>query len=134
MNPAGGDLVVSTIPLAPGRARREIVRHLRRRGHEAPAIVPTSARGVFTVTVGVDPREVVRELATLAREHPGAPPLDAGGIIREVAESIDARVNLSRPDKVLLVQVFDDRVALSIVAASEVFSVVKALGARARAA
>jgi tRNA acetyltransferase TAN1 len=43
-----------------------------------------------------------------------------------LAALIDARVDLSHPDRILLVAVFADRVALAVLAPSEVFSVVKA--------
>jgi tRNA(Ser,Leu) C12 N-acetylase TAN1 len=56
--------------------------------------------------------------------------LDPDQVIRSLAELIDARVDLDRPDKILLVQLFDDWVALSIVAPSETFSVVKVVPAR----
>jgi tRNA(Ser,Leu) C12 N-acetylase TAN1 len=56
--------------------------------------------------------------------------LDASQIIRSLAELIDAKVDLRHPDKVVLVQLFNDRVAFSVVAPSETFSVVKMLAAR----
>jgi tRNA(Ser,Leu) C12 N-acetylase TAN1 len=59
--------------------------------------------------------------------------LDPGEVIRALAELIDARVDLVHPDKVLLVQLFGDRVAFSLVAPREIFSVVKVLAARGSA-
>jgi tRNA acetyltransferase TAN1 len=56
--------------------------------------------------------------------------LDPNEVIRSLAELIDARVDLSHPDKVVVVQLFDDCVAFSVVAPSETFSVVKVLAAR----
>jgi tRNA(Ser,Leu) C12 N-acetylase TAN1 len=57
-------------------------------------------------------------------------PVDADAIIRELAEIIDARVDLRRPDKILLVQLFGNRVAFSVLGPADVFSVVKVLAAR----
>jgi tRNA acetyltransferase TAN1 len=57
-------------------------------------------------------------------------PLDASEVVRTLAELIDARVDLGHPDKVVLVQLFADRVAFSVVAPGEIFSVVKVLAAR----
>ena len=51
--------------------------------------------------------------------------LDPRRLIRSLAELIDAKVSLNHPDKVVLVQFFDDWVAFSIVAPHEIFSVVK---------
>jgi protein-L-isoaspartate(D-aspartate) O-methyltransferase len=56
--------------------------------------------------------------------------LDPNGVIRSLADLIDARVDLTHPDKIVLVQVFDDWVAFSVVSPSEMFSVVKVLAAR----
>jgi protein-L-isoaspartate O-methyltransferase/tRNA(Ser,Leu) C12 N-acetylase TAN1 len=56
--------------------------------------------------------------------------LDPGQVTRSLAELIDARVNLRRPDKIVLVQLFDDWAAFSVVAPDETFSVVKMLTAR----
>lgn len=56
--------------------------------------------------------------------------LDPDQVVRSLAELIDARVNLSRPDKVLLVQLFGNRVAFSVVGPDDVFSVVRVLAAR----
>jgi hypothetical protein len=47
-------------------------------------------------------------------------------MITALAGVIDARVDLSRPDRILLVEIFDDRVALAVLTPSEEFSVVKA--------
>jgi protein-L-isoaspartate(D-aspartate) O-methyltransferase len=48
-------------------------------------------------------------------------------VIRSLADLIDARVDLSHPDKIVLVQLFDDRVSLSVVAPGETLSVVRML-------
>jgi protein-L-isoaspartate(D-aspartate) O-methyltransferase len=58
--------------------------------------------------------------------------LEPGQVIRSLAELIDARVELSRPDKIVLVQLFDDWVSFSIVATNETFSVVKLRAAQPR--
>jgi tRNA(Ser,Leu) C12 N-acetylase TAN1 len=60
----------------------------------------------------------------------GTTSVDPAQVIRSLAELIDAPVDLSHPDKVVLVQLFDDWVAFSVVAPSETFSVVKVLAAR----
>lgn len=54
--------------------------------------------------------------------------LDPGEVIRALAPLIDAQVKLTRPDKVLLVQLFGDRVAFSILGRGDMFSVVRVLG------
>jgi tRNA acetyltransferase TAN1 len=51
--------------------------------------------------------------------------LDAGRVIGALAALIDARVDLSHPDKILLVDIFEDRVALAVIGPTEMFSVVK---------
>jgi hypothetical protein len=56
--------------------------------------------------------------------------LEPGQVIRSLAELIDARVDLARPDKTVLVQLFDDWVSFAVVAPSETFSVVKMLATR----
>lgn len=58
------------------------------------------------------------------------PRLDPKQLIRSLAELIDAKVDLNHPDKVVLVQLFDDWVAFSVLAPSEMFSVIKVLAAR----
>jgi protein-L-isoaspartate(D-aspartate) O-methyltransferase len=172
------NLLVSTAPLAPGHARREVIARLRALTGAAPEVVRTLARGVLAVKVALDPRAVVQRLHALCERDPRAfrytlkwvpvdrwarrqlaamkeavaqlrsrvgphetwrmtverrtdmTGLDRDEVIRSLAELIDARVDLAHPDKVVLVQVFDDWVAFSIVAPGETFSVVKVLAAR----
>jgi tRNA(Ser,Leu) C12 N-acetylase TAN1 len=167
------NLLVSTHPFAPGRARREIADRLRSVTGAAPDAIPNLARGIFAVKVALDPREVVRRLRALCERRPRAfhytlkwvpvdrwaraelqamkeaiaqlrqkigpnetwrmtferrtitTGLDPSWLIRSLAELIDAKVDLSHPDKVVLAQLFDGWVAFSIVAPNEVFSVVK---------
>jgi tRNA acetyltransferase TAN1 len=87
-------------------AMREAVAQLRRRIGPNETWRMTVERR--TNTTGLDPRQVIRSLAEL----------------------IDARVDLSHPDKIVLVQLFDDWVSLSVVAPSETLSVVKMQAAR----
>lgn len=172
------NIIISTVPLAPARARREIIARLRTLTGTAPEAVPGLARGILAVKTVIDPRELVRRLRALCERDPRrfrytlkwvpvdrwARPelvamqdavarlrgrigpgetwrltlerrtdsmiLDPRQVIRSLAEVIDARVDLSRPDKTVLVQLFDDWAAVSIVAPTETFSVVKTLGAR----
>lgn len=172
------NLLVSTLPLAPGRARREVVARLRKLTDAAPDVMHTLARGILAVKVAIDPREVVQGLRALCEREPRAfrytlkwvpvdrwarpelpvmkkaveqlrsrigpnetwritverrtdtTLLDPNQVIRSLAELIDAKVDLSHPDKVLLIQLFDDWVAFSVVAPSETFSVVKVLAVR----
>ena len=56
-------------------------------------------------------------------------PLDPSEVVRSLAAPIDARVDLTHPDKIVLVQLFDHRVSFSIVAPSEMLSVAKVLAA-----
>jgi protein-L-isoaspartate(D-aspartate) O-methyltransferase len=167
------NLLVSTHPFAPGRARREIADRLGRVTDAAPEAIANLARGIFAVKVALDPREVVRRLRALCERQPRAfhytlkwvpvdrwartelpamkeavaqlrqrigpnetwrmtverrtvtPSVDPRWLVRSLAEFIDAKVDLGHPDKVVLAQLFDSRVAFSIVAPDEVFSVVK---------
>jgi protein-L-isoaspartate(D-aspartate) O-methyltransferase len=59
-----------------------------------------------------------------------SPRLDPREIVHALAKLIDARVDLHHPDKIVLVQLFDDWVALSVLAPDETFSVVKMLAAQ----
>jgi protein-L-isoaspartate(D-aspartate) O-methyltransferase len=172
------NLLVATLPLAPGRARQEIVARLRKLTGAAPDVVYPLARGILAVKVAFDPREVVQRLRALCEREPRAfrytlkwvpvdrwarpelaamedavaqlrsrigsnetwrmtvecrtdtASLDPNHVIRSLAELIDARVDLNHPDKVLLVQLFDAWVSFSVVAPTEVLSVVKMLAAR----
>jgi len=171
------NLLVSTLPLSPGRARREVIARLRALTGAAPDVTQALARGILAVKVALDPREVVQRLRALCARDPRAfrytlkwvpvdrwaraelpamkaavaqlrsrigasetwrmtverrtdtSRLDRTEIIRSLADLIDSRVDLSHPDKVVLVQLFDDWVAFSVVAPSETFSVIKELAA-----
>jgi protein-L-isoaspartate(D-aspartate) O-methyltransferase len=171
------NLLVSTLPLAAGRARREVVARVRAVTGAAPEAAQALARGILAVKVRPDPRQVVQRLRALCERDPRAfratlrwvpvdrwtrpelpamraavaelrsrirpgetwrmtverrtatPRPDPGGVIRELADLVDARVDPSHPDKILLVQLFGDRVALSVVAPGETFSVDKVLAA-----
>jgi hypothetical protein len=46
-----------------------------------------------------------------------------GAIIEALAAVVEAKVDLSHPDKILLIEIFADRAALSVLAPGEVFSV-----------
>jgi protein-L-isoaspartate(D-aspartate) O-methyltransferase len=177
---AGPDfnLLVSTVPVAPGRARQEVVARLRKLIGTAPTVLQTLTRGILAVKVAAEAREVVRRLQALCERNPRAfrhthkwvpvdcwvrpelsamreavaglrsrigpdetwrltverrsdtSRLDPNQVIRSLAEVIDARVDLRHPNKIVLVQLFDDWVALSVIAPSETFSVVKTLAAR----
>ena len=52
---------------------------------------------------------------------------DPGTVIPALAELIPAKVDLAHPDKVLRVELFDERVAISVLAPRDVFSVRKAV-------
>jgi len=167
------NLLVSSSPRMPGRARREILTRLHALGDEAPEMGLMLTRGIRAVATRLDPRWVVAELRALCVRSPRAfrftcrwvpvdlwtgndlesikqgvaslrekiqpsetwrltlenrteDVMDAREMITALASLIDAKVNLSRPDKILLVDVFDDRVALAVLRPSDVFSVVKA--------
>jgi protein-L-isoaspartate(D-aspartate) O-methyltransferase len=171
------NLLVSTLPLAPGAARREVIALLRTLTGVAPDVMAFLARGMVAVKVALDPRELVQRLHALGERDPGVfrftlkwvpidrwarrdipamkealthlrsrigpnetwrmtverrtetTRLDRTEVIRSLAKLIDAKVDLANPDKVVLVQAFDDWVAFSIVAPREMFSVVKARSA-----
>jgi len=171
------NLLVSTLPLAPGRARREVERRLRELTGRTPDAIEPVARGLLAVRIATDAREAVHRLRELCERRPfafrytlkwvpvdrWAPPelsamketlaelrpkiapgetwrmtverradsmrLDASDIIPTLAAVIDARVDLSHPDKIVLMQLFDHWVSFSIVAPSEMLSVVKVLPA-----
>lgn len=172
-----GNLLVSSLGRAPGRARREILARLRALGDRAPAVIATTARGILAVRTSLDAREVVRALRALCDRSPHifrstcrwlpvdrwvSPDLDSmkeaavglrerirpgetwrmtviprpgnrldrTEVIHALADGMEARVDLTHPDKILWVELFGDRVALSVVTAAEVFSVVKARAGR----
>jgi tRNA(Ser,Leu) C12 N-acetylase TAN1 len=52
-------------------------------------------------------------------------PLNPSEVIPKIAALIDARVDLRHPGKTVLVQLFEHRVSLSILAPSDMLSVVK---------
>lgn len=54
---------------------------------------------------------------------------DPSAVIPALAELISAKVDLAHPDKVLRVELFDERVAISVLASKDVFSVRKAVAA-----
>lgn len=93
----------------------------------APAELPAMKEAVAGLRSRIGPGETWRMTVERRTETPH---LDVNQVVRSLAELIDARVSLNRPDKVLLVQLFDARVALSVVTPSDVFSVVKVLAAR----
>ena len=79
-------------------------------------------QGVASLRGRIGPGESWRlTLERRAEDH-----LEAHTVIVALAALIDAKVDLSRPDKILLVEIFRDRVALAVVGPSELFSVVKA--------
>jgi len=84
-------------------------------------------QGVASLRGKVRPGETWR--VTLENRTPDH--VDARETIVALAALIDAKVDLSHPDKILLVEIFGDRVALAVLAPSEVFSVVKAREAAA---
>lgn len=167
-----GNLLVSSMGRAPGRARREILARLRALGDRAPVVVATGARGILAVRTSLDSREIVRELRALCersphvfrstcrwlpvdrwvspdlqsmkqaatglrdRIRPGetwritvtARPgnrLDRTEVVHALADQMEGRVDLTHPDKILWVELFGDRAALSVVTPADVFSVVK---------
>jgi tRNA(Ser,Leu) C12 N-acetylase TAN1 len=79
-------------------------------------------QGVTSLKEKIQPGETWR----LTLEKRTEDVIDAREMIAALASLIDAKVNLSRPDKILLVDIFDDRVALAALRPSDVFSVVKA--------
>jgi protein-L-isoaspartate(D-aspartate) O-methyltransferase len=171
------NLLVSTIPLAPARARREIVMRIRELTGSTPDVIEPLARGILAVKTALDAREAVRRLREVCERDPRAfrytvkwvpvdrwarpelpalkeaiaelrqkiaagetwrmtverraatTPLDPSEVVRSLAAPIDARVDLTHPDKIVLVQLFDHRVSVSIVAPSEMLSVAKVLAA-----
>jgi hypothetical protein len=135
---ATANLLVSVAWRAPGRSRREIA---------ALRALQSSAPGAFRFTYKWVPVDLwsapdvasLREAVTCLRDRiaPGerwritverrargcAP---AAEIIAAVADLVERKVDLARPDKVLLIEVFDSSVALAVVTANEVFTVGKA--------
>jgi tRNA(Ser,Leu) C12 N-acetylase TAN1 len=79
-------------------------------------------RGVGELRDRIAPAE--RWRMTLEKRAPGSSPTP--GLIAALAELIPARVDLAHPDKILLVQLFADRTAFSLLAPAEVFSLVPA--------
>jgi protein-L-isoaspartate(D-aspartate) O-methyltransferase len=84
--------------------------------------LPAMKEAVAQLRQRIGPNETWR----MTVEHrAGATGLDPSRLIRSLAELVDATVDLNHPDKVVLVQFFDDWVAFSIVAPNDMFSVVK---------
>ena len=115
---------------------RGVVRELRVLCQAAPAAFRHTTRwvpvDVWTPPDLVAMREAVVALASRIGPHetwrmtvekrPGAV-LGREEVIRALAPLIPATVNLTHPDKVLLVELLGDRVALAVLAPHEVFSV-----------
>ena len=70
----------------------------------------------------IEPTE--RWRMTVERRTPGGIPTPA--VIAALAELIPARVDLTHPDKIVMVQLFSERTALSVLAPPDVFSLVPA--------
>jgi len=168
---ADANLLVSILWRAPGRARKEIVRHLRALGDASPVVTPTGRRGLVAVRTSLDPRAVVRALReavvacqerfratckwvpvdlwtavdveamrrgvselqgriapterwrmTVEKRAESAMPTPA--LIAALAGRVPGRVDLTHPDKIVIVQVFATGVALSVLAPADVFSIV----------
>lgn len=164
------NLLVSCLPRAPGRSRREIVTRLRALGDPAPLVVPTERKGVMQVRTSLDPRDAIRRLRTLRHDAPAAfrcttkwvpvdtwtaPDTDAlrnavlalrdrihsgerwrvsierrtavgpepAALIAALAALIDGTVDLGHPDKIVRIELFTDRAAVSVVAPEETLSV-----------
>jgi hypothetical protein len=66
------NLLVSTIPLAPARARREIVMRIRELTGSAPDVIEPLARGILAVKTALDAREAVRRLREVCERDPRA--------------------------------------------------------------
>jgi protein-L-isoaspartate(D-aspartate) O-methyltransferase len=66
------NLLVSTLPLAPGRARREIVMRVRELTGSAPDVIEPMARGILAVKIALDAREAVHRLRELCVRNPRA--------------------------------------------------------------
>ena len=165
------NLLVSILWRAPGRARKEIVRHLRALGDTTPLVMPTGRRGLVAVRTSLDPRALVRALreavvscperfrATckwvpvdlwtgvdveamrrgvtqlqgriapterwrMTVEKRGQTAMPTPALIAALAEGVPARVDLTHPDKIVMVQLFATGVALSVLAPADVFSIV----------
>ena len=77
-------------------------------------------QGVSLVQGRIGPTE--RWRMTVEKRAKGTMPTPA--LIAALAELVPARVDLTHPDKILMIQLFPDRVALSVLSPSDVFSMV----------
>ena len=84
--------------------------------------LPAMKEAVAQLRQRIGPNETWRMTVERRTDATG---LDPSQLIRSLAELIDAKVDLGHPGKIVLVQLFADWVAFSVVAPSEMFSVVK---------
>jgi len=77
-------------------------------------------QGVSRVQVGIGPTE--RWRMTLEKRAQVTMPTPA--LIAALAELVHAPVDLTNPEKILMIQLFPDRAALSVLSPSDVFSIV----------
>jgi hypothetical protein len=66
------NLLVSTLPFRPGRARREVVARVRRLTGAVPSVGQLLGHGILAVRVAAEPRDVVQRLRTLCVRDPRA--------------------------------------------------------------
>ncbi len=77
-------------------------------------------RGVAQLQTRIAPTE--RWRMTVEKRAEGTMPTPA--LIAALAELVPARVDLAHPERILMVQLFPDRAALSVLVPSDVFSIV----------
>lgn len=88
-----------------------------------PPDLESMKQAVCRLRAGIGPTESWR----MTVQHRGHTVWDPGVVIPALAELIPARVDLAHPDKILRVELFEERVAVSVLAPGDVFSVRKAM-------
>jgi tRNA(Ser,Leu) C12 N-acetylase TAN1 len=121
---------------------RDVVRRLRALHHDAPAAIRYTTRWLPVDAWTAPDTESLRRVVTGLRERigpgerwrmsierraPGGPP--PAELIAALAPLIEGKVDLTHPDKVLRLEVFSERAAVSIVTPDEIFSARGAAGA-----
>lgn len=125
---------------------RAVIRELRALGRASPDVFRQTTRWVPVDAWTAPDLEAMRQAVSLlaGRIGPGetwrmtvdkraGAVLDPAEVIRHLAALIEARVDLARPDRILLVELFGDRTALAVLAPDDILSVATLRAVRGQA-
>jgi tRNA(Ser,Leu) C12 N-acetylase TAN1 len=114
---------------------RQAIRRLRDVHHDAPGAFrytfkwvpvdlwsPTDRESLRQAVAGLRDRIAPGERwrITVERRSPGSPPVPE--VIATVVDLVDRKVDLTHPDKILLIELFERHAALAVVTAAEIFT------------